>query len=184
MTEAEKAELYKYFSEEEIRSKMDSAMQYFSQEDAYFDELLKKDGFVESPEELEKKWGKAKDKKVDKSKLDLGGGDVYERITATTKFNEFEITADNFDNMGWNISSIKTETRGFGFGGIYVGVPECNKEYLLKLFKKFNPEETEVDGEKYLYISLSQEVARDINIELDNNGLVKSISYEAQTYVD
>ncbi len=184
MTEQEKAELYKYFSEEEIKNKLDSAMQYFSQEEAYFGELLKKDGFAVSPKELEKRWGKAIDKKSDKSKLDLGGGDIYDRITATTKFNEFEIKADNFNKMGWNIGTIKTETRGFGFAGIYVGVPECNKEYLLKLFKKFKPEEREEDGEKSLYINVGRDVVGNLYIKLDNNGLVKSVFYEAQTYVD
>ncbi len=181
MTEEEKAELYKYFSETEIKNKLDSAMQYFSQDEAYFGELLKKDGFAVSPKELEKKWGKAKDKKMEKSKLDLGGGDIYDRITATTKFNEFEIKADNFNKMGWTIGSIKTETSGFGFGGIYVGVPECNKEYLLKLFKKFNPQEAEEEGEKRIYIYFE---LGNISINLDKNGLVKSVLYDAQTYVD
>ncbi len=175
MTEQEDAELYKYFSKAEIKAKMDTALK-----GQYFSELLKKDGFAVSPKELEEKWGKAKEKKIDKSKLDLGG-DIYDRVTATIKFNEFEITTEQFDDGPWTIQSLTTETRGFGFGGIYVGVPECNDVYLLKLFKKFNPEESE---DNYLYISLSQEVANYINIKLDNNGLVESIHYFAQTYVD
>ncbi len=182
-TEKEKAELYKYFSKAEIKAKMDTAMKYLNGETSFFSELLKKDGFTVSPEELEKKWGKAKDKLIEKSKLDLGG-DIYDRTTATITFNEFQITTERFDGDYWAISSLTTETRGFGFGGIYVGVPECNKAYLLKLFKKFKPKEDEYNGAKHIYVSLSQEVANELSIKLDNNGLIESISYFAQTYVD
>ncbi len=34
-----------------------------------------------------------------------------------------------------HIIAISTKESGYGFGGIYVGLPECNKAYISKLFE-------------------------------------------------
>ncbi len=53
------ADLYKYFSKEEIKQKMDKAEQVLSGNSQTFEELLKEEGFAVSPENLEKKIGKS-----------------------------------------------------------------------------------------------------------------------------
>ncbi len=188
MTEQEKAELYKYFSKEEIQKGMDNAKNILCVVDKEigsvnilaYDELLKKEGFAISPKKLEKKWGKAKSKDINKSKQEVDGV-LYETTVATMVFPHFELLVVDCGTDCWTIRSLKTETPGFGFGGVYVGIPECNKTYLLKLFEKFEVTENEFNGNKVLSIILSNDFYRGLSITFDKNELVKSVSYTASS---
>ncbi len=188
MTEQEKAELYKYFSKEEIQKGMDNAKNILCVVDEEigsvdilaYDELLKKEGFAMSPAELENKWGKAKSEEINKSKEEVDG-ELYETTSAYMVFPHFELLVADCGKDCWRISSLSTETSGFGFGGIYVGIPECNKTYLLKLFEKFEVKENEFNGNKVLSITLNSDFYRGLSITLDKNELVKSLSYSASS---
>ncbi len=185
----EKDELYKYFSKEEIQKDMDNAMNilttvYESKGDVNilaYEDLLTKEGLAVSPTELEKKWGKANSRKEEIEKYEVDVDDIYELKFAEMEFNQFKITLLDGGDYGWGITSFETSTPGFGFGGIYVGIPECNKEYLLKLFKEFEVKEENYDGNRYLSITLAHEFYRGLAIYLDENDLIKSISYTAST---
>ncbi len=183
LTEEEKAVVYKYFSEEEIKKGMEDAKRILCVADESigsaniinYDDLFEKEGFALSPDELEKKWGKAKSREIETSELDI---EEVKITSATMEFDQFKIDLLDGGPYGWGILSFETATRGFGFGGVYVGVPECNKAYLLQLFEKF--EVSENQGNNRLNITLNgNEYYRGISIELDENELVKSISYTA-----
>ncbi len=188
-TEQEQTELYKYFSKEEIKKGMDNAKNILTTLDketgsvnilAYTDELFTKEGFAISPKELEKKWGKANSQEEEIVKHEVDE-DIYKLKFANLEFNQFKIVLLDGGDYGWGITSFETSTPGFGIGGIYVGISECNKEYLLKLFEKFEVEQNNYDGNRFLSITLSSEFYSGLSIYLDENNLVKSISYTAST---
>ncbi len=182
----EKDGLYKYFSKEEIQKDMDNAMNILTTVDEgmrdsnilAYEDLFTKEGFAVSPKELEKKWGKANSQKDETIKMKLKEG-IYELKYSELEFKQFKIVLTDNDDYGWGINSFETSTPGFGIGGIYVGIPECNKEYLLKLFEKFEVRENSYEGNEYLLITLTDEFDRGLKIDLDENNLVKSISYTA-----
>ncbi len=189
MTEEEKTELYKYFSKEEMKSEMDKAKNILCGIDketgstnvVSYDDLLKEEGFSVSPTQLEKKWGEAQNKEIKTDRLDYGDGLVYDKKSATMEFPFFDVILVGCGKDCWTIETLKTETKGFGFGGVYVGVPECNKTYLLQLFKNFEVQESQNDGNTMLDVTLHSEFYRGLYILLDQNNLVKSVKYEVST---
>ncbi len=104
--------------------------------------------------------------------MDLAG-EIYHRTHVVMKFKQFHIVMDNFEKGIWIVSDLETSTPGFGFGGVYVGVPGCNKAYLLKTFKRYKPEKKEYKGEKTLYIDFHKEFYRQLLIELDKKRTCK-----------
>ena len=75
---------------------------------------------------------------------------------------------------------IATSTPGYGFGGIYVGIPECNKEYIGKLFALVPQNNINKDTEKNswgIILYGGEGSYNDIGITFDENDLVKSVSY-------
>ncbi len=189
MTAQEKAELYKYFSQEEIKKGMDNAKSILCVVDkeiggvnvVAYDNLFEKEGFAMSPDKLEKKWGKAKQKKVKTHRLDYGEGEVHNKTSATMEFSNFDVVLVECGKDCWGIESLQTATKGFGFGGVYVGVPECDKAYLLQLFKNFEVSESKNEENTILDVTLHSEFYRGLRIVLDKNQLVKSVQYEVST---
>ncbi len=189
-----KVDLYKYFSKEEMQKEMDKSMSVFHNVDLHkksdfvrmsaYEKLFKEEGFGISPDELEKKWGKAKKREVVIPEKEEGEDDVYSTPYAILEFEPFIINLDSYEKNTWLISFFKTETVGFGFAGVFVGVPKCNKEYLLKLFEKMNAETRKDGEEEWLYIVLQKDPNIHLSINLDKNKIVKSVAYEAQTYAD
>ncbi len=174
-------------SKDEIKQGMDNAVKYFQKRNSYFSVLLEEEGFT-SPKAVEKKWGKAKSKDEKNLELDYGDGLVFNKLVTTMEYDYFNLVMENcnekFPEDAWGIAKLESKTSGFGFGGIYVGVPECNKEYLSKLFKPTKVEEKTDNGVKHLSIVLPTEGYREIDIVLDENGLVKSVKYEASICTD
>ncbi len=188
LTEAEKAVVYKYFSEAEMKENLSNAEKYFSENDyPYYADLLEREGFTSS-DKLEKKWGSAEEKNKENIVLDYGDGLVFNKMVLTMQFNQFNIILENcmdgFPDDSWIVSELETETPGFGFGGVYVGVPECNKAYLLKLFEKFEIEESEYDGIKSLEIVLNSDFYTAITVKLDKNERVTFARYSAHVCAD
>lgn len=85
------------------------------------------------------------------------------------------------------IIGIDSDSKGFGFSGIYVAVPECNKDYIDRLFAHIHPDNIireKFDGEDYYYISLnSQELGMyGITIYFDEKDLVKEVQHYVQPF--
>ena len=73
----------------------------------------------------------------------------------------------------------ETSTPGLGFGGIYVGVPECNKEYVKKLFSKLDPEQIVYDSEDNS-IAVGFQIEHfltDMTVVFDENDVVQKVIY-------
>ncbi len=179
--QASEVNLYKYFSQEEMQSEMDKAVKLFSKNPSNFGKLFVEEGFALSPDALEKKWGKAKKREVVTPEPEPGEEEVYSTPYANLEFEQFIVSLDNY-GKNWEISFFKTSTKGFGFAGVFVGVPECNKEYILKLFSKCEVSEEKGNSGEYLTVTLQKDPNIHISITLDDNGIVQSISYEAHTY--
>ncbi len=193
------ADLYKYFSKEEISEKMKYALKtldsaefdeseeiYETNIDMYYKSLLRHNGFFNvSPEEAEKKWGKPT--KQEKSKNDSGNEIViYKYPHFTASFIMKGDWVDDGDgkvsfkeNLSWVMESLSTSTPGFGFAGIYVGIPECNKAYIEKLLAKgkINLNKGKENGVEKWSIDMGAEDSIELTIIFTPSGTVKQVSY-------
>lgn len=83
-----------------------------------------------------------------------------------------------------SLTTFSTDRAGFGFGGLYVGVPECNKgavlEYLGKWFGSecFSLYDKGEDLDEMLIVKLSHELPIEMTITFSEDGLVSSITYD------
>ncbi len=99
--QASDVDLYKYFSQKEMKSEMDKAVKLFSKNPSNFGQLFVEEGFALSPDALEKKWGTAKKKEVVTPKPDED--EVSSNPYANLEFDQFSISLDNY-GKDWNIS--------------------------------------------------------------------------------
>ncbi len=187
------AELYKYFSKDEISKNMqhaltvlqsakvdenDPLMSEFAEK---FAELLKKDGWVLSPKQVVSKWGKPQKEEqntYDKPFDEKGKVHEYSYV-----YPHFELS--NSDWGEWRPGNLATSTPGFGFAGVYVGVPECNKAFLEKLFAKAeNIEKSKEEGVEKWNIVIFGPAMTELTLHFYENRTVKSIKYFSRNYVD
>ncbi len=185
MTEQKKVELYKYFSKEEIGKKMQHALSILEkakkdEDDPFFSDflplykdLLKEDGWNISPDALEAKWSKPITKKEDSF--------IYE--ADNSKVHVYEYTYSNFNLTlhDLEVNKLSTSTVGFGFAGVYVGIPECNKAFIEKLFAKA-PAIDKNNNEWNISISLPTQT--NLNITFNPDETVKTVAYSFGNYAD
>lgn len=99
-------------------------------------------------------------------------------------WGEYEIGKED-DNRA--VIGIATSEPGFGFGGVYVGIPECNKEYISKLFAHISPNsinresgydwDDETRGDIWVVELYGELSYTEITISFDKNGVVKKMRY-------
>ncbi len=180
------ADLYKYFSKEEISEKMKYALKTLDSAyleeyedytdtdiDYYYVSLLKHDGFWSvSPEEAVKKWGKPTKQEKEESEY----YDSKERVTYD--YSHFT-TSFIMEGEEWIMESLSTSTPGFGFAGIYVGIPECNKAYIEKLLAKGGSllEKFKENGVEKWRIDMGSLSSIELTIIFTPSGTVKQVSY-------
>lgn len=183
------AELYKHFSKEEIRKRMqhtfevlDSNQVYDGRTDIYFSyyELLKEDGFALTPKEIEAKWGKPLKKEKDNFPNPLTD---EMQISYSYDYPRFILDIEQV-GKDWRIGELSTNTVGFGFAGVYVGIPECNKSFIKKLFAKAESisEMKNNQGDEYWQIFLYSANYTFLGVTFDENGIVKEVSYFSGIY--
>lgn len=111
------------------------------------------------------------------------GTHFFESFTLST-FDEY--SRGNKSRELGDFIGVSTETQGFGFGGIYVGIPGCNKEFIKKLFAKLpstnldyrstNPCEDERDD--LLVINFDAEYGvPELTIHFDYEDVVREVSF-------
>lgn len=89
---------------------------------------------------------------------------------------------EDFDQEPF-LSEFKTNRKGFGFGSIYVGVPECNKVTVMSYLKRWFTEDKlnlypkEDYADEWLSVSLGGELPVEMIICFSEDGLVSSISF-------
>ncbi len=181
------AELYKYFSKEEMSKKMQNALKTFEnmKESFYAPELyiklLKADGFVLSPKTIEGKWGKPE--KQDNKTYDSPVKSGKKVHSYNYEYPYFTIEMNDVTSK-WLPTNLTTNTPGFGFAGVYVCVPECNKDFIEKLFAKVNIQKDTENGVEKWTISLDDSSVADLTLEFNKSGTVKSMNYFATHYID
>ncbi len=192
MTEAEKAELYKYFSKEEISKNMQHAMTVFdtakiNKDDPYmsdfpylYSKLLEEDGWVLEPKQIVAKWGKPTKEEKNTYEHPLTTEEQVHKYSYV--YPHFELSTS--DLSSWQPESLSTSTPGFGFVGVYVGIPECNKAFIEKLFaKSAGIEKNEVEGVERWNIFIFGPTMTELTLEFNTDGTVKSMSYFSTNYV-
>ncbi len=187
------ADLYKYFSKEEISKNMQNAVTilqsakvdkddpFMSEFPEKFAKLLKKDGWVLSPKQVVAKWGKPQ--KEEQETFDNPFGEKEKVHQYSYVYPHFEFSNSDWSN--WRPGSLSTSTPGFGFAGVYVGIPECNKEFIEKLFAKAeNIEKIKEDGVEQWSIVIFGPAMTELTLQFNDNGTVKSMKYFSRNYVD
>ncbi len=176
-------DIYKYFSKEQIRENMDIALQIMKEEpikeywryQILYEKILKHDNFTISLSKFEDKWGKADSIRTsrDKEKKIL----YYPNFTLTAK----EL---NGEDNACLVYSLETDTPGFGFGGLYVGVPECNKNFVNNLFKSIGKYKfINRAGYEEWIISLEMRSLTILKIVFNHDNTVKYLHYSSTNSV-
>ncbi len=146
----------------------------------YYLKLLAEENFAVSPKQIEAKWGKPKKKKKEDVTNDLT--DEMQPLY-TYSYPQFDLQIEKFDTE-WLVWSLSTSTKGFGFAGVYVGVPECNKEFITKLFTEaIHTEKNIKNGIESWYITLEDANHTDVIITFDENEIVQKVLYGSGIYI-
>ncbi len=100
------------------------------------------------------------------------------------KYPQFDLEIKG-ENGVWSIERLSTSTPGFGFAGVYVGIPECNKAFIEKLFSQAERiHKSKLEGVEQWKISIFELAKTEVNILFNKNGTVKRVAYSSQNYVD
>ncbi len=184
------ADLYKYFSKEEISKRMQHALTVLEQSKVYEDNLtdfsplykdslLAVEGFASSPKQVEKKWGKPIKKEKDEYPSEYSEDEV--NVEYKYEYPHFKLTLENLGgSIEWIVASLSTDTPGYGFAGVYVGIPECNKAFIEKLFAKaedISKVEDEETGLEKWNIAIFSLAMTELTVIFNDDGTVKKVSY-------
>lgn len=187
--ETKSVDSYAYYTKDEILSKMEKAVKAMKSpgtnsaiKETYLKLIVADIG--NSQNTIEDKWGSPLKKDIEEFPDDDEPG-PSKSIQST--YPMFEINLDFFPEE-WLIQRIVTKTPGFGFGGLYIGVPECNKAFVEKLFSglpdgsiRKNPKAE--DQPEYWSITLYIEDNTSISLRFEEDGTISQIWYESQNYV-
>lgn len=136
-------------------------------------------------------FGEPHETKIHRYSTDWGDGNISFRERAeyiypfcTLYAWDDYYTVDEHCKYG-SLVGIKSSEPGFGFGGIYPGVPECNKEYIKKLFAKIISEYREEEqqdeyGDTFRFIILDYEIEasyQSLTLKLNDNDVVTEVDY-------
>ncbi|MDO4770559.1 hypothetical protein [Porphyromonas sp.] len=149
-------------------------------------------GFT-NPEEVTEKWGKP----LFECKISYPKDNYYYTTCGITHssfvtYEPFEASWVHFEynpeyQADPSLTLFSTNREGFGFAGLYVGVPECNKEAVIEyLGNWFGPEllslyDKEEHRDEMLVVRLSQELPIEMVIVFSEDGLIKSMEYSPGT---
>lgn len=178
-----------YTSEErEARTKKFEALVESNDGDCYAAMMADLQEFV-TPQTTVGKWGKpAFESKILHADYEYYYQECYVSHTLSYTYDAFSASWFVFRQSEEyspepNLVRFMTERKGFGFGGIYVGVPECNKETVMNYLKRWLPEDRMTlnpkndDFDENLWVSFSEEVPTSMTISFSEDGLVKWIDF-------
>ncbi len=178
--------LYRYFSKEEIQEKIsratevltkhcsDDTVSYMSK----YQKLLEEDNFAVPLQKIKEVWGTPIN--VTKEQESISGNNYDAFSCLYHQFYLSNITMkDNFV-----VNYISTNVAGFGFAGVYVGIPECNKNYIKTLFKKAEFIGKHKFNKQTLWaVTIEASTRSYLYIEFDKKNVVKKITFEARSPV-
>ncbi len=181
-------ELYKYFSKEEISAKMQHALSVLEKAEkndndpfksnilALYKDFIGEEGWNVSPDALEEKWGKPTTKTEDSYVYPASESTVH---SYEYTYPHFHVTINDMNE--WQAEKISTNTAGFGFAGVYVGIAECNKTFIEKLFAQAPA--IEKNSDEWI-ITIYEPTGTKINISFNQDETVKEVSYNFGHYIE
>ena len=152
-------------------------------------------------ERLIRRYGEPIKVETEKDEVDFDddGKEIWIREFKTLHFTYFTLKTfqqylkdEGGDSEYGDLIYVETSTPGFGFGGIYVGIPECNKQYVEKLFSKVDPENISYENysdsgkpyENSIAVGFQIEwFLTDMIIEFDDNDIVQKVIYRLAGFI-
>ncbi len=186
-----KGGLYKYFSKEEISENMQFALKTLDSAhidrnselddtdiQIYYISLLKHEGLWDmSPEKAKEIWGNPIQQRKVKNEYHNDSFIIF------YYYPHFTVSFMIYGNQ-WTVRNLVTDTQGFGFCGVFVGIPECNKAYIQKLLAKGETrlyKDKESEFEKWS-IDMGNLDSGCLEITFSPSGIVKQVSYELRVF--
>lgn len=180
-----------YYSSEE-RAVKRKAFEALIQKKRYFDSAIEEElKDFQLFDEVVKNWGKPNfDCKITYSKDDY----YYESCGITHRsfltYDLFSASWVHYEDFGSeynapNLNQFSTGYKGFGFAGLYVGVPECNKETTIEYLSRWvdkdrlNMIKGHERDDEYLYVDFSGEANIEMVICFSEDGLIKHLGYSS-----
>ncbi len=180
--------LYKYFTKEEIKEKMRRAKELLAKKTktsydtvafiSKYQLLLKEDNFALPVNKLEEVWGKPINVTMEKEYISDNNYDSFSCL-----YPGFYLS-NTYIKDSLSVKYITTDAVGFGFAGVYVGIPQCNKNYIKKLFNKAEYIGKHKFNKRIMWsITLEASTRTYLYIVFDKKGVVKKLTFEARSPV-
>ncbi len=175
---------YNYLTKKEIKAKMQRAVKLLHDKDnklscfSKYQLLLREDNFAKSLQAIKKKWGNPTEESTNSEYI---SGKNYD--TFSCLYPQFYVS-NIYDSNNYLVNYLETRTVSFGFAGVYIGVPECDKTYVEKLFKNVAfISKHEFYGKSLWSISIQKSTRTFLYIEFDDKNMATKLTFEANSPV-